>query len=65
MMVEPTEVESKETLDGFIDALKQIAKEAEADPELLKNAPYTTSVRRLDEVRAAKAQIVKFKDIKE
>lgn len=63
IMIEPTEVESKETLDAFIDAMKTIAQEAVDQPELLKQAPLTTPVRRLDEVKAARVPILKFKDI--
>lgn len=62
MMIEPTEVESKETLDDFIAIMKKIAKEAEEDPEILKTAPHNTIVRRLDEVKAAKDPKVKYKD---
>jgi glycine dehydrogenase subunit 2 len=54
MMVEPTETENKETLDAFAAALHQAAEEARTDPELLHEAPVTTPVRRLDEVRAAR-----------
>lgn len=54
MLVEPTESESKATLDRFIAALKQIAQEAEEEPEKVKTAPHTLSVGRLDETRAAK-----------
>ncbi|MFM7718024.1 MAG: aminomethyl-transferring glycine dehydrogenase subunit GcvPB [Actinomycetota bacterium] len=54
MMVEPTETESKETLDAFAEALIRVAGEAETDPELLREAPVTTPVRRLDEARAAR-----------
>lgn len=54
MMIEPTETESKQTLDGLADALLQIAQEATANPELLHEAPVTTPVRRLDEARAAR-----------
>jgi len=54
LMIEPTETESKETLDAFCDAMIKIAKECEADPELVRNAPHTTPVRRLDEARAAR-----------
>ena len=54
IMIEPTETESKETLDAFADALIQIAKEAEENPELLHAAPHNAPVRRLDEVRAAR-----------
>ena len=52
-MVEPTETESKESIDRFIDAMTAIAEEAENDPELVRNAPHTTPVGRLDEARAA------------
>ncbi len=54
MMIEPTETESKETLDEFIAVMKTILKEAEENPEYLKNAPYNTPVSRLDEVQAAR-----------
>jgi glycine dehydrogenase subunit 2 len=54
MMVEPTETESKETLDDFAAALLQAAREAGTDPGLLHEAPVTTPVRRLDEARAAR-----------
>ena len=54
MMVEPTETESKETLDAFAEALHQVAREAATDPDLLHEAPVTTPVRRLDEARAAR-----------
>ncbi len=52
MMVEPTETEARETLDAFATALEAIIAEAEQDPEIARNAPYTTPVRRLDEVAA-------------
>jgi glycine dehydrogenase subunit 2 len=54
MMVEPTETESKETLDFFAQAMKQIDEEVRTTPEVVTNAPYTTPVRRLDEVSAAR-----------
>lgn len=54
LLIEPTETESKETLDAFADALIQIIQEAKTDPELLKKAPYNLPVRRLDEVKAAR-----------
>jgi glycine dehydrogenase subunit 2 len=54
LMIEPTETESKETLDAFADALIQIAGEAKEDPALLKTAPHNAPIKRLDEVRAAK-----------
>ena len=52
LMVEPTETETKETLDAFAAAVEEILAEAEQDPEIAQNAPYTTPVRRLDEVGA-------------
>ncbi len=58
LMIEPTETESKETLDAFADALIQIADEARTNPELLKTAPHRAPLRRLDEVRAAKELIL-------
>jgi glycine dehydrogenase subunit 2 len=54
MMIEPTETESKETLDAFIDAMIEIARLAETDPDKLKSAPITTPVSRPDETAAAK-----------
>jgi len=54
LLVEPTETEDKATLDAFIDALIKIKEEAESDPEVVKGAPYTLPVRRLDDVRAAR-----------
>jgi glycine dehydrogenase subunit 2 len=54
LLIEPTESEAKDSLDGFIDALVQIQQEAESDAEFVKGAPYTMPVNRLDEVRAAK-----------
>ncbi|MCG7407353.1 aminomethyl-transferring glycine dehydrogenase subunit GcvPB [Paenibacillus sp. ACRRX] len=58
MMIEPTETESKETLDSFIDTMIQIAQEAKENPELLLNAPYSTQVRRLDETQAARKPVL-------
>ncbi len=63
MMVEPVENESKQTLDAFIETMKHIAKEARENPETLKQAPYHTPVRRLDEAGAARNPRVKFKDL--
>lgn len=54
LMIEPTETESKQTLDSFVEVLRKIAQEAHSDPELLKSAPHNTPVGRLDEVKAAK-----------
>jgi glycine dehydrogenase subunit 2 len=52
LMIEPTETESKETLDYFIDAMRQIAAESEQKPDFVKGAPHTTEYKRLDEVGA-------------
>jgi glycine dehydrogenase subunit 2 len=60
IMIEPTETESLETMDAFIEAMISIAKEAKENPQLLKQAPYTTHVRRLDEVRAARNPVLKY-----
>ena len=60
MMIEPTETESLETLDEFIDALKIIAKEAKEDMSILKNAPHSTVVRRPDETKAARNIVVTY-----
>ncbi len=54
LLIEPTETEAKEDLDGFVDALIEIQREAETDAAKVKGAPYTLPVRRLDDVRAAK-----------
>ena len=61
MMIEPTENESRETLDAFIDAMKKIAIEAKENPELVKSAPHNTPVRRLDDTKAALDQIVTYR----
>ncbi|MDT8897217.1 aminomethyl-transferring glycine dehydrogenase subunit GcvPB [Thermanaerothrix sp. 4228-RoL] len=58
LMIEPTETESKQTLDKFADALIKIAEEAHTQPELLKSAPHNTPVGRLDEVKAAKELVL-------
>ena len=60
LMIEPTETETKETLDAFCEAMLAIAREAAEDTELLKEAPHHRPVRRLDEVRAAKSPVVKY-----
>jgi glycine dehydrogenase subunit 2 len=61
LMIEPTDTESKETLDAFIDAMKRILEEAKEDPDLLKSAPHETPVRRLDEVKAIKELVIRWK----
>jgi len=59
LLVEPTETETRETLDAFADALAEILREAQEDPEVARNAPYTTPVRRLDEAGAAKRPVIR------
>lgn len=60
IMIEPTETESKETLDAFIEAMIQIAKEARENPEIVQEAPHTTVVGRLDETLAARKPVLKY-----
>ncbi|MBD1378818.1 aminomethyl-transferring glycine dehydrogenase subunit GcvPB [Metabacillus arenae] len=60
IMIEPTETESKETLDEFINAMIQIAKEAEDNPEIVQEAPHTTVLKRLDETTAARKPILRY-----
>jgi glycine dehydrogenase subunit 2 len=59
LMIEPTETETRETLDAFAEAIAAILSEAAEDPQIATNAPYTTPVRRLDEVAAAKRPIIR------
>jgi glycine dehydrogenase subunit 2 len=54
LLIEPTETESKETLDGFIAALERIQREAEQEPDTVRDAPHSLPVKRLDDVRAAR-----------
>lgn len=63
LMIEPTETESKETIDAFIDIMAQIAIEAQTNPDLLKGAPYHTPVRRLDEVMAARNPLLIYREV--
>jgi glycine dehydrogenase subunit 2 len=63
IMIEPTETESKETLDEFIEIMKVVAREAIEDPELVKTAPHHTLVRRLDETTAAKHPILSYRQL--
>lgn len=60
MLIEPTETETKETLDAFVDAMSAISKEATESPELVKNAPHHTRLRRLDETRAARKPVLRW-----
>jgi len=61
LMIEPTESESREELDLFIDAMRSIAREVEENPELVKTAPHSTRVSRLDEVQAARKPILRWR----
>jgi glycine dehydrogenase subunit 2 len=61
MMIEPTESESREELDLLIDALKQIAREAVENPEMVQTAPHSTRVRRMDETAAARRPVLRWK----
>lgn len=61
LMIEPTETQSKESLDEFADALLQIAEEARTNPDVLKHAPHTAPVTRLDEVKAAREPVLRYK----
>ncbi|SKA88528.1 aminomethyl-transferring glycine dehydrogenase subunit GcvPB [Sporosarcina newyorkensis] len=60
MMIEPTETESKETLDAFIEAMIQIAKEVEENPKIVQEAPHTTVIGRLDETKAARKPVLRY-----
>ncbi|MBT2726560.1 aminomethyl-transferring glycine dehydrogenase subunit GcvPB [Bacillus sp. ISL-75] len=62
IMIEPTETESKETLDSFIDIMIQIAKEVEENPEIVQEAPHTTVVGRMDETKAARKPVLKYQE---
>jgi glycine dehydrogenase subunit 2 len=59
LLIEPTETETKETLDAFADTLAEILREARQDPEIARTAPHTTPVRRLDEAAAAKRPVIR------
>ncbi len=60
LMIEPTETEGKETLDRFVEAMEEIAREAKEDPDLLHNAPTRTPVRRLDQTRAVREPVLTY-----
>jgi glycine dehydrogenase subunit 2 len=60
MLIEPTETETKETLDAFVDAMSAISKEALETPDVVKNAPHHTHLRRLDETRAARKPVLRW-----
>jgi glycine dehydrogenase subunit 2 len=61
LMIEPTETEAKETLDAFVEAMLAIADEAARDPAVLHEAPHSRPVGRLDEVRAVKQPVLRYR----
>ena len=61
IMIEPTETESRQELDAFIDAMLAIAKEAEENPELVKSAPHSTRIGRIDEAGAARKPVLRWR----
>ena len=60
LMIEPTETESIETLDEFIEAMLTIARESQTNPDVLQSAPHNTPVRRLDEATAARKPVLRY-----
>jgi glycine dehydrogenase subunit 2 len=60
-MIEPTETENKDTLDAFIAAMRSIAEEARENPELVRTAPHSTAIGRLDEARAARSPDLRWR----
>jgi glycine dehydrogenase subunit 2 len=65
LMIEPTETESREELDAFVAAMQAIDAEAKSDPDLVKHAPHTTPVRRLDETTAARNPVLRWRPARE
>ena len=63
LMIEPTETESKETIDSFIEVMREIAREAAENPEILQNAPHCAPISRPDETTAARNPILKYQDL--
>jgi len=61
LMIEPTESEGIDELDAFVAAMKAIAREAREEPDTVKGAPYSTPVQRLDEVRAARQPVLRWR----
>ncbi|WP_407268364.1 aminomethyl-transferring glycine dehydrogenase subunit GcvPB [Radiobacillus sp. PE A8.2] len=61
LMIEPTETEAKETLDGFIETMLHISNEAKENPEIVQESPHTTIVKRMDEATAARKPVLKYK----
>ena len=65
LMIEPTETESPETIDSFIDVMRRIATESSSDPDMVKTAPHSTPIGRVDDVLAAKHPILTYRKLKE
>ena len=63
MMIEPTESESKDTIDGFIEVMRKIAEEAKTNPDIVKGAPHETPVKRVNDVEAAKHPILTYQQL--
>jgi len=63
LMIEPTETEGRASLDAFIHAMREIAREVREDPQIVLNAPHTTPVRRVDEVAAARNLVLRWKPV--
>ncbi len=63
LMIEPTENESRDTIDGFIEVMRKIAEEAKNDPDLVKSAPHNTPIGRVDDVLAAKSPVLTWKQM--
>jgi glycine dehydrogenase subunit 2 len=61
MMIEPTESESLESLDAFVEAMKSIAEESRTQPEIVRSAPHSTKINRLDEAEAARKPVLRWK----
>ena len=62
-MIEPTETESKQSIDEFIEAMLAIAEEVKTNPEMVKKAPHTTAISRLDETSAVKNLDLRFEPL--
>ena len=64
LMIEPTESESKDTIDGFIAVMRRIAEEAITNPDIVKGAPHSTPIGRVDDVLAAKQPVLTFREVR-
>ena len=64
LMIEPTESESLDTINGFIEVMRKIAEEATTNPDMVKGAPHNTPIGRVDDVQAAKHPVLTYKQVK-